>query len=66
MVRLDCSNGYRPRNLTTQVNDIDLQIPKLRQGGFLPSIHEPRRRVDRGSLRDDHGGLLQRRIHPQG
>ena len=46
MVRLDCSNGYRPRNLTTQVGDIDLQIPKLRQGGFLPSIHEPRSRVD--------------------
>ena len=38
--------GYRPRSLTTQVGDIDLLIPKLRQGGFLPSILEPRRRVD--------------------
>ena len=45
-MRLDCSNGYRPRNLTTQVGDIDLQIPKLHQEDCLPSIHEPRSRVD--------------------
>jgi putative transposase len=44
--RLGYRNGYRPRTLTTQVGDIDLLIPKLRQGGFLPSILEPRRRVD--------------------
>jgi putative transposase len=44
--RLGYRNGYRPRSLTTQVGDIDLLIPKLRQGGFLPSILEPRRRVD--------------------
>ena len=28
------------------MGDIDLLIPKLRAGGFLPSILEPRRRVD--------------------
>ena len=39
-------NGYRPRSLATQAGDIDLLIPKLRAGGFLPSILEPRRRVD--------------------
>ena len=44
--RLGYRNGYRPRRLTTQVGDIDLLIPKLRSGGFLPSILEPRRRVD--------------------
>jgi len=44
--RLGYSNGYRSRSLTTQVGDIDLQIPKLRAGSFLPSILEPRRRVD--------------------
>ena len=48
MVRLVCRNVYRLRNLTTQVGDIDLQIPKLSQDGCLPSIHEPRRRVDQG------------------
>jgi transposase-like protein len=44
--RLGYRNGYRPRTLTTQVGDLDLQIPKLRAGSFLPSILEPRRRVD--------------------
>jgi len=44
--RLAYRNGYRPRSLATQVGDIDLLIPKLRSGGFLPSILEPRRRVD--------------------
>jgi transposase-like protein len=44
--RLGHRNGYRPRLPTTQVGDIDLQIPKLRSGSFLPSILEPRRRVD--------------------
>ncbi len=44
--RLGYRNGYRPRVLTTQAGAIDLLIPKLRTGGFLPSILEPRRRVD--------------------
>ena len=44
--RLGYRNGYRPRTLTTQVGDLDLLIPKLRSGSFLPSILEPRRRVD--------------------
>ena len=44
--RLGHRNGYRSRTLTTQVGDLALQIPKLRSGSFLPSILEPRRRVD--------------------
>ena len=28
------------------MGDLDLLIPKLRSGSFLPSILEPRRRVD--------------------
>jgi hypothetical protein len=43
--RLGYRNGYRSRSLTTQVGDIDLLIPKLRAGSFLPSILEPRHRV---------------------
>jgi putative transposase len=30
--RLGYRNGYRPRNLATQVGDIDLMIPKLYSG----------------------------------
>lgn len=44
--RLGYRNGYLPRLLTTQVGDTDIQIPMLRSGSFLPSILEPRRRVD--------------------
>ncbi|MFM7087193.1 MAG: IS256 family transposase [Cyanobium sp.] len=44
--RLGYRNGYRSRTLTTQAGDLTLQIPKLRAGSFLPSILEPRRRVD--------------------
>jgi putative transposase len=44
--RLGYRNRYRSRTLTTQVADLALQIPKLRAGSFIPSILEPRRRID--------------------
>jgi transposase-like protein len=44
--RLGHRHGYRPRTLTTRVGDLALQVPKLRAGSFIPSILEPRRRVD--------------------
>jgi putative transposase len=37
-------NGYRLRPLETRVGHIDLSVPKLRQGSYLPSFVEPRRR----------------------
>jgi hypothetical protein len=40
-------NGHRPRLLSTPAGDVDLEIPKLRQGSFLPSLLERRRRIDR-------------------
>jgi putative transposase len=40
-------NGYRRRLLTTQVGDLTLAIPKLRQGSFFTDWLEPRRRVDK-------------------
>ena len=39
-------NGSRPRTLSTTAGDLDLRIPKLRQGSFFPSLLERRRRVD--------------------
>jgi putative transposase len=44
--RVNERNGHRPRLLATQAGDIELAIPKLRKGSFLPSILEPRRRID--------------------
>ncbi|WP_091519160.1 IS256 family transposase [Microlunatus soli] len=39
-------NGSRPRLVSTQAGDVQLQIPKLRQGSFFPVILERRRRID--------------------
>ena len=39
-------NGTRPRTLATTAGDLELKIPKLRQGSFFPSLLERRRRVD--------------------
>ena len=40
-------NGHRSRLLATQAGDLELKIPKLRKGSFMPSVIEPRRRIDR-------------------
>jgi len=40
-------NGHRVRLLTTPAGDVELAIPKLREGSFFPSLLERRRRIDR-------------------
>jgi transposase-like protein len=40
-------NGHRPRLLSTPAGDVELEISKLRQGSFFPSLLERRRRIDR-------------------
>jgi ketosteroid isomerase-like protein len=40
-------NGARERLLSTKAGDLELRIPKLRQGSFYPALLEPRRRIDR-------------------
>src|SRR6201990_2244017 len=37
-------NGYRPRRWDTRAGEIELQIPKIRQGSYFPSFLEPRKR----------------------
>lgn len=44
--RVAVRNGSRARTLSTTAGDLDLRIPKLRQGSFFPSLLERRRRVD--------------------
>ena len=39
-------NGYRPRRWDTRTGTIDLRIPKLREGSYLPAFLEPRRRSE--------------------
>ena len=39
-------NGHRPRVVSSLAGDLHVGIPKLRKGSFLPSLLEPRRRID--------------------
>ncbi len=43
-------NGYRDRRWDTRVGTIDLAVPRVRDGGYLPSLLDPRRRIERAML----------------
>ena len=45
--RLTQRNGHRPKLLSTPAGDVEIGIPKLRQGSFFPELLEPRRRIDK-------------------
>ena len=40
-------NGYRSRRWDTRAGEIELQIPKIRQGSYFPSFLQPRKRLSR-------------------
>lgn len=42
--RRNSRNGYRERPLETRMGSVDLMIPRLREGSYLPSFLDPRRR----------------------
>jgi putative transposase len=39
-------NGYRLRRWDTRAGEIELQIPKIRQGSYFPSFLQPRKRSE--------------------
>ena len=41
--RLNYRNGYRDRTLDTRLGQLQLRIPKLRQGSYFPPFLEPRK-----------------------
>jgi len=43
-------NGYRDRQWDTRMGTIDLRVPRVRDGGYIPSLLEPRRRSERALL----------------
>jgi transposase-like protein len=45
--RVTQRNGHRTRLLSTKAGDLELRIPKVRDGVFYPSLLERRRRIDR-------------------
>ena len=41
-------NGYRERSWnTTRVGTVELKVPRVRDGGYFPSLLEPRRKAER-------------------
>ena len=48
--RLTHRNGYRDRRWDTRVGTIDLDVPRVRDGSYLPSLLDPRRRTERALL----------------
>ena len=38
-------NGYRERAWDTRVGTLELRVPRVREGGFIPSLLEPRGRI---------------------
>jgi len=44
--RVTHRNGYRSRGWETRVGELELLIPKKRQGSYFPSFLEPRRRSE--------------------
>lgn len=48
--RVTHRNGYRGRDWDTRVGTMELRIPKVREGSYLPSLLEPRRRSEKALL----------------
>ena len=48
--RVNRSNGYRERDWDTRVGTIELRVPRVRDGGYFPSLLEPRRRAERDRM----------------
>jgi putative transposase len=40
-------NGYRRREWDTRVGTVELEVPRVRDGSYFPSLLEPRRRAER-------------------
>ena len=40
-------NGYRERSWHTRVGTVELKVSRLRDGGYFPSLLEPRRKAER-------------------
>ena len=53
-------NGYRSRRWDTRAGEIELQIPKIRQGSYFPSFLQPRKRSEQAAVVGGPAGLCVR------
>ena len=58
-------NGYRRRRWDTRAGEIELQIPKIRQGSYFPSFLQPRKRSEQALLRAPRPHVGRRARHPR-
>ncbi|MGC4936201.1 IS256 family transposase [Gordonia sp. DT30] len=52
-------NGHRNKTITTAAGDIEVKIPKLREGSFFPQLLERRRRIDQAL----HAVVMEAYVH---
>ncbi len=52
-------NWYRSRQWDTRVGTVELQVPRVRDGSFFPSLLEPRRRAERALVGDVQEAYIQ-------
>jgi putative transposase len=64
--RLNWRNGYRGRTLDTRLGQLQLRIPKLRQGSYFPPFLEPRKTSEKALVAVIQeawiGGVSTRRV----
>ncbi len=57
--RTNSRNGYRDRLWETRIGSVDLRIPKLRRGSYLPAFLEPRRTTEKALSAVIQEGYIQ-------
>src|SRR5687767_2877050 len=64
--RLNYRNGYRDRTLDTRLGQLQLRVPKLRQGSYFPPFLEPRKMAEKALVAVIQeawiGGVSTRRV----
>ncbi len=64
--RLNWRNGYRDRTLDTRLGQLQLRVPKLRQGSYFPPFLEPRKTSEKALVAVIQeawiGGVSTRRV----
>lgn len=58
-------NGTRPRTLSTTAGDLDLKIPKLREGSFFPFTAGASPPCGPGPIRGRDGSVRAGRVDPE-